>query len=124
MTRRTFGPGRPVRGSTTGKPIMVVLDLLGRRWVLRIVWELRTEALGFRELQRRCDGISPSVLSLRLGELRSAGVVRTDPDGGYALTGDGLRLLRALKPLNQWAERWDARPVKRARNGSSVKRAR
>ena len=39
-----------VRGSRTGRPIMMLLDLLGRRWVLRIVWELRDEPRRFRDL--------------------------------------------------------------------------
>ena len=34
---------RTVRGSASGRPIMVLLDLLGRRWSLRIVWELRDD---------------------------------------------------------------------------------
>jgi len=38
-------PGRPVRGSSTGKPVMAALDLLGRRGSLRIVWELRDDAI-------------------------------------------------------------------------------
>jgi len=33
-------PGRVVRGSATGRPLMAALDLLGRRWALRILWEL------------------------------------------------------------------------------------
>jgi DNA-binding HxlR family transcriptional regulator len=70
-------PGRPVRGSATGRPIMALLDLLGRRWTLRILWELRSDALGFRELQSRCDDMSASVLNQRLGELREAGVVES-----------------------------------------------
>jgi DNA-binding HxlR family transcriptional regulator len=98
----------------SSKPIMVLLDLLGRRWVLRIVWELRSgEALGFRELQRRCGDLSPSVLSQRLGELKKAAIVRTDDDGDYALTTDGARLLKALKPLNEWAEHWRSATTKK-----------
>ena len=54
---------------------MALLDLLGRRWALRILWELRDEPLRFRELQQACDGLSPSVLNTRLGELREAGIV-------------------------------------------------
>ncbi|HJV56497.1 MAG TPA: transcriptional regulator, partial [Methylomirabilota bacterium] len=34
-------PGWPVRGSRTGRPIMALMDLLGRRWALRVIWELR-----------------------------------------------------------------------------------
>src|SRR6185436_20644032 len=62
-------PGRPVRGSTTGRPLMAALDLLGRRWTLRILWELRDGPVGFRDLQARCDAMSPSVLHQRLNEL-------------------------------------------------------
>src|SRR6516165_4889711 len=68
-------PGRPVRGSTTGRLLMAALDLLGRRWSLRMLWELRHGPLGARPLRERCDGMSPSVLYERLGELTSAGLI-------------------------------------------------
>ena len=102
-------PGRPVRGSATGRPIMALLDLLGRRWTLRVLWELRAEALGFRELQARCDGMSASVLSQRLRELREAGILETGEGGANRLTGRGAALLEALAPLDRWAKRWPAR---------------
>lgn len=85
---------------------MALLDLLGRRWTLRILWELRDQGLGFRELQARCDAMSASVLSQRLGELRNAGIVDTDRDGVNRLTRDGAALLEALGPLDRWAKRW------------------
>jgi DNA-binding HxlR family transcriptional regulator len=99
-------PGQPVRGSNTGRPIMALLDLLGRRWTLRIVWELRNEALVFNELQRRCDAMSSSVLSQRLGELASADIVHLTDAKAYALTDEGQQLLHALSPLRAWAQRW------------------
>lgn len=102
-------PGKPVRGSTTGRPIMALLDLLGRRWVLRILWELRDDALGFRELQARCDGMSSSVLAARLGDMTAAAIVAKDGDEHYALTDEGRALLGALGGLNDWAERWARR---------------
>ncbi len=71
-------PGRPVRGSTTGRPLMAALDLLGRRWALRILWELRDGNLGARALRARCDEMSSSVLYERLGELRTAGLIEQD----------------------------------------------
>src|SRR5712691_5470318 len=95
-------PGRPVRGSHTGRPIMALLDLLGRRWMLRILWELRTEMLGFRILQERCDSMSPGVLSQRLTELQEAGIVGHDDNGDYTLTNEGKELLQALAPLQDW----------------------
>lgn len=87
---------------------MALLDLLGRRWALRLVWELRDGSLLFRELQERCDGMSSSVLNQRLRELREAGIVEPAPRG-YALTDEGRRLIDAYAPLNEWAERWAAR---------------
>jgi len=98
-------PGRPVRGSRSGRPLMAALDLLGRRWALRVLWELRGEALPFRALRARCGGVSPSVLNARLGELREAGLVEL-AGAGYALTTHGRALGRALAPLERWAARW------------------
>ena len=102
-------PGRPVRGSTTGRPIMAALDLLGRRWTLRILWELRTGPTGARDLARRCDGMSSSVLYQRLGELVHARLVEQDDDERYVLTDLGHSLGEALAPLDRWAKRWARR---------------
>ena len=99
-----------MRGSRSGRPIMALLDLLGRRWALRVLWELREEGLTFRELQERCEGMSSSVLSQRLNELREAGVVLHMDGAGYHLTEDGRDLLEALLPLHTWAERWAMGP--------------
>jgi DNA-binding HxlR family transcriptional regulator len=98
-------PGARVRGSATGRPIMALLDLLGRRWTLRVIWELRDGPLTFRDLQAACDGMSSSVLNQRLGELRDARIA--DRDGqGFRLTDEGRRLLEAFEPLDAWAKRW------------------
>jgi len=102
MTKKT---AKPVRGSRTGRPIMAALDLLGRRWTLRVLWELRTEPATFRELRSRCDNVSPSVLNTRLSELREAQIV-DQGDEGYELTRLGKALLKALEPLHGWASRW------------------
>ncbi len=100
---------------------MALLDLLGRRWALRIIWELRVDTLTFRQLRSECDSISPSVLNQRLGELRDAGVVELG-DHGYRLTREGRALLAALAPINQWAEEWgrraDRTPSARVVSGS------
>ncbi len=102
-------PGKPVRGSQTGRPIMALLDLLGRRWTLRILWELREGSAGFRALQDRCDAMSPSVLSQRLIELQGAGIVQQNEQADYTLTQEGAILLHSLAPLNDWALRWAER---------------
>jgi DNA-binding HxlR family transcriptional regulator len=85
---------------------MAVLDLLGRRWALRVLWELRGGALTFRELRERCDDVSPTVLNQRLAELRETGIVELEEGRGYTCTELGTALLRALRPLSSWATRW------------------
>jgi DNA-binding HxlR family transcriptional regulator len=101
-------PGQPVRGSTTGRPLMAALDLFGRRWTLRILWELRGGPLGFRPLQQRCDGMSSSVLRQRLIELQEALLVENAAPDGYRLTALGDGACEELGGLHTWSERWAA----------------
>ena len=84
---------------------MALLDLLGRRWALRILWELRDETLTFRALQQASGGLSPSVLNTRLTELREAALIELGTEG-YTLTHLGRDLLNQLTPLHSWAEKW------------------
>ena len=94
-------------GSATGRPIMKLLDLVGRRWVLRILWELRAEQLTFRSLRERCDDISPTVLNARLKDLRDHNLVHRT-DNGYGLTVSGQELALKLSALSAWAKLWAA----------------
>jgi DNA-binding HxlR family transcriptional regulator len=86
------------------RPVEDVLDLLGRRWALRVIWELRRDERSFSELRRRA-GISPSVLAQRLQQLGDAGVVERGSGRRYRLSGRGRELARVLYEINRWAER-------------------
>lgn len=99
--------------------MLALLDLLGRRWALRILWELRTEAASFQALQRRCDSMSTSVLSQRLGEFRDAQLIEKDQDGNYVLSEHGVRLLAQLDGIDEWTQEW-ARTLR----GGAANRAR
>ena len=85
---------------------MAALDLLGRRWALRVLWELRHGPVGAHALRDLCDGMSPSVLYQRLRELTGAGLVVQTDDQRYELTELGRDLGAALQPLDRWARRW------------------
>ena len=98
-----------VRGSKTGRPVMALLDLLGRRWTLRIVWELRDGPLTSRALRTACDDASPTVMQARLSELREAGLVELLAGDGYRLTPLGQELMESFQPLHRFAERWSKR---------------
>src|ERR1700744_6469353 len=102
---------RRVRGSNSGRPIMALLDLLGRRWSLRIIWELREQPLTSRALRSACDDASPTVLQARLTDLREADLVELVPESGYRLTALGRELFDQFMPLHRFAERWSKRPA-------------
>ena len=88
-----------------GVPIMAAFDLLGRRWTMRILWELGRGSCSFRELQERCGQLSPASLNVRLKELRADQIVVLDSTLGYRLTSLGEDLKASLNPLRQWATR-------------------
>ena len=98
-----------VRGSRSGRPIKALLDLLGRRWTLRILWELRAQPLTSRALRTACDEASPTIMQARLSELREAGLVELEPGDGYRLTALGKELMENFAPLHRFAERWARR---------------
>jgi DNA-binding HxlR family transcriptional regulator len=88
---------------------MVLLDLLGRRKTLRILWDLSQAGgpLKFRELQQKSD-TNPTVLNARLKELKAGRLVAHDGTG-YELTAEGRSLLGLIMPLHSWAEDWSSR---------------
>jgi DNA-binding HxlR family transcriptional regulator len=94
------------RESTTERPLAELFELVGRRWTLRILWELRDRTLSFNDLRRAVGGMSQSVLVTRLTELFGAGLV-ADVPGGYRLTANGQSLVREMAALEAWALRWE-----------------
>jgi DNA-binding HxlR family transcriptional regulator len=103
-------PGRPVRGSTSGKPMMALFDLLGRRWAMGIVWNLHEGPMTFRALQAACEAkggtISPSILNGRIKDLQEAKLLVRSTEG-YELTELGAELFGLLEPLMPYALKWE-----------------
>ena len=96
-----------VRGSSSGRPIMRLLDILGQRWVLRVLWELRSGAMSFRALQAACEPISPAVLNNRIKLLRAHDLIALQP-AGYELTARAQTLLPVIVEMTQLADTWAA----------------
>jgi DNA-binding HxlR family transcriptional regulator len=90
---------------THKQAINAAMELLHRRWMMRVIWELRNGPLTFRALQSACGDLSPTVLNQRLAELREARLLASD-DAGYQLSPMGRDLLEAFAPLSKWAVRW------------------
>jgi len=98
-------PGKSVRGSKTGAPVMALFDLLGRRWAMGIIWQLKDGPLPFLELQKQCQNISPTILSSRIKDLCEALLIERTLDG-YKLTSQGETLFNLLSPFKKWALSW------------------
>jgi len=95
------------------------LDLVGERWALLVIRELVLGAKRYGDLKNDLPGISTNVLSHRLNELASAGVVRrhrlAPPAGSWVheLTDWGRELEPILRQLGRWGARSPAhRPDK------------
>lgn len=103
-----------MRGSKSGKPLMAIIDLLGRSWSIGILWLLSDGGPAtFSALQERCEAISPTVLNTRLKELQHAGLVER-MDEGYSVTPLGTELYEMLAPLRNWSRKWAQRMKRNA----------
>lgn len=84
---------------------MVLFDLLGRSWAMGIIWKLSEGPCTFRELQDRCESVSPTTLNTRLKELTSSEIITRSLEG-YCLTRSGEELFNLLKPIGKFAKAW------------------
>jgi DNA-binding HxlR family transcriptional regulator len=89
---------------------MAALELLGRKWALRVLWELHQNSpCSFRTLQKLCGDISPTVLNSRLTELRETGIIALREKEGYIITDEGISLGSIILQLDAWAKKWASR---------------
>jgi DNA-binding HxlR family transcriptional regulator len=103
---RNVLPANTVSESRSGTPVMALFDLLGRRWAMRVLWTLAEAGpCTFRELQHRCETISPGALNVRLKELRSSLLVEHAANG-YAVLPRGRELYGLLLPMGTWSKSW------------------
>jgi DNA-binding HxlR family transcriptional regulator len=93
-----------VRSPNKRPPLRRLLDLLGRRGCLRILWELHDgSGLTFRALSAAAE-LPPATLNTRLSELREAGLLLVEE--GYRLSPLGLALVDSMRPLHAWSTSW------------------
>lgn len=91
------------------------IELIGKRWSGAIIWALGDSDLRFADLKRSVPGLSDRLLSQRLRELESAGLVDRRVEDGkpvrviYSLTEKGLGLIPAVRAVEEWASYWNGR---------------
>ena len=88
------------------------VELIGRRWSGAIISVMMGGPRGFNELLAAVPGMSDRLLTERLRELESEGIVRRTVIIGppvrvsYELTEAGESLKPVIEGLGRWAERW------------------
>jgi DNA-binding HxlR family transcriptional regulator len=93
-------------------PVAMAAEVLGTRWTLVLLRELVAGSSRFNELRRGVPRMSPALLSKRLKDLESAGVVTRDPVKGepgtfeYRLTDSGRELKPVIEAIGCWGQRW------------------
>lgn len=91
-------------------PVRSVLDHVGAKWTVLILFELRSGAQRFNALGRALPDISKRMLTQTLRDLERDGLVKREvfdtkpPSVSYSLTEMGLSLLEPLLGLADWAE--------------------
>ena len=104
-------------------------ELIGRRWTGAVLYLLLQAPAGFAQLREAIPGINDRMLSERLRELESEGLVERAVLGGvpvrvrYSISPKGRALGKALEALAGWSEKWvtlahakaAARPARRKR---------
>ena len=83
-------------------------ELVGKRWVAAVIWAVVHGRHRFSEIRNAIPGISDRLLTERLNELLTCGILcqREEGEGpkGYHLTPRGLALRRVLIALHDWAK--------------------
>lgn len=90
-------------------PLAQASRVLGERWTLLVVRELIAGSTRFNALRRGVPQMSPTLLSRRLKQLETAGVIRrrqTGKDISYELTQAGEELRPVIETLGAWGHRW------------------
>ena len=85
-----------------------VLDVIGGKWAMPIIYVLSKGKMRFKELERSIEGINTRMLVKELKNLEANGIVTREvfatvpPTVEYALTNKGEKLLPSIRSLHQW----------------------
>jgi DNA-binding HxlR family transcriptional regulator len=88
------------------------LNVLGQKWVMRIIRVLGDRTQRFCELQDALGGANSATLSQRLKMLEDEGLIErraisaVPPWVEYSLTDKGSDLRGAIAGIDRWADRW------------------
>ena len=89
-----------------------VLDIIGGKWAMPIIYNLSKGKMRFKEIERTIEGINTRMLVKELKNLEANGIITREvfatvpPTVEYALTTKGDKLLPSIKSLHQWGQEY------------------
>ncbi|NBY29590.1 MAG: transcriptional regulator [Sphingobacteriia bacterium] len=89
-----------------------VLDVIGGKWSMPIIYNLSKSKMRFKEIERTVEGINTRMLVKELKNLEANGIITREvfatvpPTVEYELTKKGVKLLPSIKSLHQWGEEY------------------
>ena len=95
--------------------LTLAMDLVGGKWKMIILWQLRQGIRRFNELKRLLDGITQKMLTQQLRELESDGMIsrtvfaEVPPRVEYGLTELGLGIIPILEALCRFGREFESR---------------
>ena len=98
------------KGNKSQKPcgIKDVLDIIGGKWAMPIIYNLSKGKLRFMEIERSVAGINTRMLVKELKNLEANGIVfaTVPPTVEYELTNKGEKLLPSIRSLHEWGQEY------------------
>lgn len=89
-----------------------VLDVIGGKWAMPIIYILSKGKMRFKEIERTIAGINTRMLVKELKNLEANGIITREvfatvpPTVEYALTAKGDKLLPSIKSLHEWGQEY------------------
>jgi len=89
-----------------------IVDIIGSKWNLFIIWHLRTGVLRFTELQSRMCGVNSKTITKHLRDLEKQMIIdrkvypEVPPRVEYTLTARGRALLPIIEAMLEWGGRY------------------
>lgn len=87
-----------------------VLDIIGGKWAMPIVYRLSKGKMRFKELERSVEGINTRMLVKELKNMEANGIITREifatvpPTVEYTLTSKGEKLLPSIVSLYSWGQ--------------------
>lgn len=115
-------------------PVTTVLNLIGAKWKLMILYQLMQGMKRFNELQKLLPGITQKMLAMRLRELEKDEIVTrkiyavVPPKVEYSLTEFGESLKQIIEPMKLWGlelnkaqDELEAEKLKKSQKAKKIK---